>query len=106
MWRGYDDALKAYMNACIDEWVRRGFVNNMEKMPHASDPEMPPWLGDPDFHRSHQSNLVRKDPAYYRRIFPDVPDDLPVRLAGEVEADRSALAFRAEVHTGQAVTPS
>lgn len=77
MWRGYEDALKAYLNACIDEWVRRGFVNRMDKMPHAPHPDMPPWLGDPDFHRSHQSNLVRKDPAYYRRFFPDVPDDLP-----------------------------
>jgi len=77
MWRGYEDALKAYLNACIDEWVRRGFANRMEKMHHVPDPKMPPWLGDPDFHRSHQSNLVRKDPAHYRRFFPDVPDDLP-----------------------------
>ena len=38
---------------------------------------LPPWLGDPALHRSHQSSLVRKDPAHYRRFFPDVPDDLP-----------------------------
>ena len=77
MWRGYEDALKAYMNACIDEWVRRGYQNNMEKMEHSPDPLMPPWFGDPEFHRSHQSNLIRKVPAYYSRIFPGVPDDLP-----------------------------
>jgi hypothetical protein len=28
-------------------------------------------------HDSHRSALVRKDPAHYRRFFPDVPDDLP-----------------------------
>ena len=39
--------------------------------------ELPPWLGDPDFHRSHRSALLRKHPAYYRDVFPGVPDDLP-----------------------------
>jgi hypothetical protein len=39
--------------------------------------ELPPWLGDPAFHRSHQSALLRKDPPHYRPIFNDVPDDLP-----------------------------
>ena len=35
-------------------------------------------LGDPLFHRSHQSALLRKDPSFYRPLFgPDVPDDLP-----------------------------
>lgn len=77
MWRGYEDALKAYMNAMIDEWVRRGYQNNMPKMEHSPHPAMPPWLGDPEFHRSHQSNLIRKDSAYYRRLFPGVPDNLP-----------------------------
>src|SRR5690606_39436406 len=39
--------------------------------------ELPPWLGDPDFHRAHQSALLRKNREYYLRYFPDVPDDLP-----------------------------
>lgn len=77
MWRGYEDALKAYLNACIDEWVRRGYRNNMARMEHAPNPPMPPWLGDPEFLRSHQSNLIRKDPAHYAPIFAGVPDDLP-----------------------------
>jgi hypothetical protein len=46
---------------------------------------LPPWLGDPEFHRSHQSSLVRKDPEHYGVMFPGVPDDLeyhwPVRRA-------------------------
>ena len=38
---------------------------------------LPWWLGDEAFHASHRSALVRKDPAWYRPLFPDVPDDLP-----------------------------
>jgi len=38
---------------------------------------LPPWLGDPALHRSHQSSLLRKDPEFYRPMFPDTPDDLP-----------------------------
>lgn len=38
---------------------------------------LPPWLGDEDFHRSHRSSLLRKDPEHYRPLFPDDPDDLP-----------------------------
>lgn len=39
--------------------------------------ELPPWLGDEDFHRSHRSALLRKDPSHYKGFFPDVPEDLP-----------------------------
>jgi hypothetical protein len=40
--------------------------------------ELPQWLGQEQFHLSHQSSLLRKDPAHYRPIFgTDVPDDLP-----------------------------
>ena len=28
-------------------------------------------------HRSHQSNLLRKEPAYYRQFGWNVPEDLP-----------------------------
>lgn len=77
MWEGYEDALRMYMNVCIDEWVARGYRNTMKKLPHSPNPEMPPWFGDARFHLSHQSALVRKFPDYYRRIFPGVPDDIP-----------------------------
>lgn len=77
MWEGYEDALKMYMNACIDEWIKRGYVNNMSKLEHPTEPKMPPWLGDPRFHISHQSNLIRKNPEHYGPLFPGVPDDLP-----------------------------
>lgn len=42
-----------------------------------ADGDLPPWLGDDAFHRSHRSALVRKDPDVYGPLFPGVPDDLP-----------------------------
>ncbi|MGX1122677.1 hypothetical protein RKD37_008040 [Streptomyces ambofaciens] len=50
----------------------------MRDQPELADAgELPPWLGDEAFHRSHRSALVRKDPAVYAGLFPGVPDDLP-----------------------------
>ena len=39
--------------------------------------KFPPWFGDKEFHRSHQSNLIRKMPEHYQKLFPDVPNNLP-----------------------------
>jgi hypothetical protein len=82
MWRGYDGALLLYGMSICTEWITRGYRDTLfdwfqvqydERCPeHAS----PAWLGNGDFHRSHQSNLVRKDADFYRVHFPDVPDDL------------------------------
>ena len=77
MWAGYEDALRIYMNAMIDEWVARGYKNSMQKMEYSEHPQMPPWLGDPEFHISHQSNLIRKNREFYEPKFLGVPDNLP-----------------------------
>jgi hypothetical protein len=94
MWRGHLEALGAYSFAIIDEWKRHGYadtcaatiagdlakagVTDVRRQPDlAAAGALPSWLGDPDFHRSHQSALVRKDPAHYGRFFPGIPDDLP-----------------------------
>jgi hypothetical protein len=78
MWRGYDAALKAYTNAMIAEWVRRGFQNTMQyyELPGGAI-TFPWWLGDACLHESHQSNLLRKNPAHYRQFGWTVPPDLP-----------------------------
>jgi hypothetical protein len=84
MWRGYEPVLAMYGCMICNEWKRRGYTDNMtpriaeyfKVFGKPSDSETPPWLGDPDFHLSHQSNLVRKDADYYEPLFPDVPDDL------------------------------
>jgi hypothetical protein len=36
--------------------------------------EVPPWLGREDFHLSHRSALVRKNPDFYRPLFGAVPE--------------------------------
>ena len=79
MWRGYEPALAFYGAVICSMWLERGYKDSLlpffgERM--TDDFEMPPWLGNEDFHLSHQSNLVRKDAAYYGPIFPGVPDDL------------------------------
>lgn len=67
MWRGYPEALGLYLNACIDEWISRGYSNSIEKIKIDNEKEvkMPPWLGDERVHASHRSNLLRKDAYYY-----------------------------------------
>lgn len=100
MWKGYEEALGRYALTCCEVWTQRGFadtcaatiltdlrehgvtrVRSQEEL--ASVGALPPWLGNDEFHRSHQSALVRKDPERYRLLFPGVPDDLdyawPVR---------------------------
>jgi hypothetical protein len=87
MWRGYLPALVAYGLAMTGEWIRTGhpdtvrpqllaFAPEIEDVP-LSDLELPPWFGDEAFHLAHRSNLVRKDPEFYRPRFGDIPDDLP-----------------------------
>lgn len=76
MWKGYTQALKLYHDTIIKEWVDRGYENNMELYDVKSPIEFPPWLGDERLHRSHRSNLLRKDPEYYGRYGWKVPPDL------------------------------
>lgn len=91
MWGGYVPALRLYSSCVIMEWIRRGYQNNMEhdyyvargevdgelqnqlllrpsqagSLPDPTDIEMPPWLGDPEFHAAHRSKLLEKDPDWY-----------------------------------------
>ena len=112
MWKGYEEALGRYGFACCEAWVELGFgdtcavtmatdlrtagvdtVRSQSEL--AAADALPPWLGDDELHRSHQSALVRKDPDHYRPLFPDVPDDLPyvwpVRSAAVLERERRAV---------------
>ncbi len=77
MWRGYEDALRLYMNAMITEWTRRGHRNTMPLAQVMGEAKLPPWLGDPAFHASHRANLLRKDPTFYSRYGWTESPDLP-----------------------------
>lgn len=77
MWQGFEGALREYKDACIREWIARGYKNTMEYSPTPNEVILPSWIGNVDFHRSHQSNLLRKDPVFYGPLFPGIPDNLP-----------------------------
>ena len=65
MWRGYENALKEYLNVSIDVWKARGKNNTMEYEKIEGEVVMPPFIGFIPFHSSHRANLLRKDPEFY-----------------------------------------
>ena len=94
MWKGYESMLACYGRTLADEIRSRGVREEDEakiatgekwiKFFFAAEDYFfdgtfmaPPWLGDEEFHRSHRSNLLRKDPEWYGQFGWDVPDDLP-----------------------------
>jgi hypothetical protein len=54
-----------YCNTMIDEWVSRGYKNNMQKLPHCKNPRPPWWWGWDPVMMSHRASLNRKMPDYY-----------------------------------------
>jgi hypothetical protein len=105
MWRGHEEALGRYSLTCCEVWSELGFADTCagtitddlaaagvttirSQAELARDGALPAWLGDPDFHRSHQSALVRKAPDFYAARFPGVPDDLPYLWPEGAEALR------------------
>jgi hypothetical protein len=90
MWRGYLPALTLYGLANVDAWVGRGHADSTRGLIAEFAPEvegrtqdelaerglMPDWLGNEEIHRSHRSNLIRKDPDFYGPLFPGTPGDL------------------------------
>ena len=99
MWRDTPDALGLYMSTIVWEWEDRGYISNMW-VPYRRDlslspridvqskmhqrewrsfvdgVKLPAWLGQPDFHASHRSNLLRKDPDHYRKFGWKEPTDM------------------------------
>jgi hypothetical protein len=86
MWDGYDLALIDYGLAMCLEWTGRGynehsledkFKNYAMIYPPIGNPKFPKWLGREDFHASHRSNLLRKNPEWYSKFGWTEPSDLP-----------------------------
>jgi hypothetical protein len=79
----------------VREWRARGFADSTDTLIAEFAPELasssqdelaaagllPTWIGNEELHRSHRSNLLAKDAAFYRPAFaerfPGEPDDLP-----------------------------
>jgi hypothetical protein len=95
MWRGRTAALVAYGLAMVRVWRERGFADSTETLIAEFAPEvvgrpqaelaadglLPSWVGDEALHLSHRSNLLAKEPDFYRPRFTErfgpEPDDLP-----------------------------
>jgi hypothetical protein len=82
MWQGFETALAAYGGAICREWIDRGYRDSLlpffeEYAPTSLGFLLPEWMGDPAFHASHRSNLIRKDPIWYGQFGWTEPDDLP-----------------------------
>lgn len=79
MWKGYENALIGYCLVICDEWSRRGFrdtIHDKIQTYYESDEISiaPPWIGRFEFHRSHRSNLLRKDFDHYSKFFNERSD--------------------------------
>jgi hypothetical protein len=77
MWNPFPEALKLYYNLSVQEWVSRGYKNNLHLFPISeSSINYPDWFGYEPFHASHRSNLLRKDLLYYSKYgWNDNPDN-------------------------------
>jgi len=77
MWVGYINGLRHYINLCIDEWVKRGYVNNMQTYDLPDQIEYPWWVKSPAVICSHICALLRKErkrnePDWYWPLFADM----------------------------------
>jgi hypothetical protein len=77
MWEGYTNALKLYFNLALKEWISRGYKNNMKYEKINGKIILPSWFGNRKFHKSHRSNLLRKDKKYYSKFGWKEPITLP-----------------------------
>ena len=84
MWKGYEIALLYYGCCICQEWIKRGYKDNMlkkflKKLPSKCLLFYPSWLKDTQFIRGMRSNLLRKDKEYYSQFNWNVPDNLPYK---------------------------
>ena len=83
MWRGHEDWLFEYTRVICNVWREKGFQDTVHYKIASEFPEFvkfkpknkPVWLGNFYIHRSHKSNLYRKDPLFYDQFSrtPSVP---------------------------------
>lgn len=93
-WRGWLEALGSYSLTCCEVWVAQGFADTCAgtiradldaagvttvrtQADLAGVGELPTWLGDEGFHRSHRSALLTKMPEHYGEVLAGVEPGLP-----------------------------
>lgn len=71
MWKPWTEALKLYYNCFLEEWMARGFVNNLplEDIDEEALTEqgIPPFLSNKHFVDRHRANLMTKHPDFYEK---------------------------------------
>lgn len=94
MWRGYEKALLWYGSLCYQEWIDRFEDGRRKGKKHHKSgeeiaikcqkiksknrlnilplPKKPPWLYCNYFTHCMKANLIRKNPEYYSKFWPDV----------------------------------
>lgn len=109
-WIGYEYALGVYgMSACSEWQNKRGHRDSLafeihrilEYVPH--DFEMPPWMEDLNFHRSHRSYLIRKNPEHYADRWPKTPENMPLFWPQNVDTDSRGYRLRLSAVERQAL---
>jgi hypothetical protein len=77
MWVGHAGALAQYGLAVCLEWKRRGFKDTVQPLFEASygPSNVPKWVGNESFHSAHRSNLLRKNPDWYKQWGWSEPND-------------------------------
>lgn len=73
IWEGYEASLAIYYNLCLNEWVSRGYKNNMPYYKldtwNQQNKNYPWWLGDIRLHVSHRIRLLQKNFTFYKDKF-------------------------------------
>jgi hypothetical protein len=90
-WQDHEWWLALYGIRVCNEWIRRGYKDSCRpKMVDRlfvsfAGRRRPWWLGHDPYHKSHQSNLLRKDPNHYGRFGWDTGPDLPYIWPSKIE---------------------
>ena len=78
---GYRDTCREKILSMLGEHGYSGSEKKLEERYEAAlagtdRAFLPPWFGDEAFHRSHRSNLLRKEPQWYGQFGWTEPADL------------------------------
>ena len=78
MWKGYKSALCRYGKAICQEWISRGYHDELWAFFQEHDTGFagaPEWLGDAAFHSAHRAALLAKDFEWYSQFgWSETPD--------------------------------
>lgn len=87
MWAGFERSLCMYGFAACYQWhIVRKYKCDMypwfaargrQQKDDGWSLTLPLWLQDSWFMRSHRSNLIRKDPKHYGKLWPNTPENMP-----------------------------